>query len=108
MIKGIGIDIVEIKRLRDKKKLWKRFLSDDDWKYIKRFIDPSERVAGFWAAKEALIKALDDKSINFIDVTVSHSENGKPYFKNINKEGLIHLSISHEKNLATAIVIWEK
>ena len=37
MIAGIGTDIVEIERLRDKRDLWKRFLSEEDWKYIERF-----------------------------------------------------------------------
>lgn len=108
MIAGIGTDIVEIERLRDKKSLWKKFLSKDDWKYIERFRDPNERVAGFWAAKEALVKATDDKSIEFTDVTIAHTENGKPYFKNVEKEGNLFLSISHEKRFATAVVIWEK
>jgi len=108
MIAGIGTDIVEIERLKDKKDLWKKFLSIDDWKYIERFRDPNERVAGFWAAKEALVKATDDKSIEFTDVTIAHTENGKPYFKNVEKDGNLHLSISHEKRFATAVVIWEK
>ena len=108
MIIGIGTDIVEIERLRDKRSLWKRFLSEEDWKYIERFRDPNERVAGFWAAKEALVKATDDKSIEFTDVTVAHTENGKPFFKNVEKEGRLFLSISHEKRFATAVVVWEK
>lgn len=108
MIIGIGTDIVEIDRLRNKKDLWKKFLSPDDWKYIEPYRDPNERVAGFWAAKEALVKATDDKSIEFTDITIAHTENGKPYFKGLEKEGRFFLSISHEKRFATAVVIWEK
>ncbi len=108
MIAGIGTDIVEIERLKDKRDLWKRFLSQEDWKYVDRFKDPNERVAGFWAAKEALVKAVDDKSIEFRDITIAHTENGKPFFKGLKKEGKFFLSISHEKRFATAVVIWEK
>ncbi len=107
MIAGTGIDIVEVGRLKGKTDLWKRFLSPKDFEYIEKFKDSSERVAGFWAAKEALVKALDDKTIEFTEINIAHNENGKPYFENVQIEGKLHLSISHERNYATAIVVWE-
>lgn len=108
MIAGIGTDIVEVERLKDKKDLWKRFLSKKDWEYVSRFMQPEEHVAGFWAAKEALVKALDNTSIEFCDINILHTETGKPYFENVPSEGAFHLSISHERKFATATVIWEK
>jgi holo-[acyl-carrier-protein] synthase len=108
LIAGIGTDIVEIERLKDKPDLWKRFLSLKDFEYIGKFKDPLERIAGFWAAKEALVKALDDKTIEFTDINIIHNENGKPHFENVPHTGIFHLSISHEKKFATAVVIWEK
>jgi holo-[acyl-carrier protein] synthase len=108
LIAGIGIDIVEVERLKGKTDLWKKFLSPKDFTYIKKFRDPTERVAGFWAAKEALVKALDDKTIEFTEINIAHNENGKPYFENVHIEGKLHLSISHERKFATAMVVWEK
>lgn len=110
MICGIGTDIVEVERFKDKPDLWKRFLSENDWEYITKFKFKEEHIAGFWAAKEALVKALNKKDFNFSQVTVSHDENGKPFFKinGFEIEGKLHLSISHERAFASAFVVWEK
>lgn len=110
MIGGIGTDIIEVGRLTDKPELWKRFLSEKELEYIGKFRFKEEHIAGFWAAKEALVKALDRKDFNFSSVTVSHNENGKPFFEfdGINIDGTLHLSISHERKFAVAFVVWEK
>ena len=110
MIKGIGSDIVEIERLKDKPELWQRFLSGKETAFINKFRFKEEHIAGFWAAKEALVKALDKKDFNFSEVTVSHNENGKPFFEfgNMKIDGTLHLSISHERKFAVAFVVWEE
>ncbi len=109
MIAGIGTDIVEVERLQNKPELTRRFLSQKDLDYINRFRIKDEHIAGFWAAKEALVKALNRKDFNFSAVTVAHDENGKPFFEfdDIKIEGKLHLSISHERKFATAFVVWE-
>jgi len=109
MIAGIGTDIVEVARLRNKPELWNRFLSKKDRDYINKFRIQDEHIAGFWAAKEALVKALNRKDFNFSAVTVAHDENGKPFFEfdGIEIEGKLYLSISHERKFATAFVVWE-
>lgn len=110
MIAGIGTDIVEVERFKDKPELWNRFMSEKEHAYIDKFRFKEEHIAGFWAAKEALVKALNKKDFNFSTVTVSHDENGKPFFEfdGWKIEGKVHLSISHERKFATAVVIWEK
>lgn len=110
MIAGIGTDIVEVERFKDKPELWNRFLSEKEHAYIGRFSFKEEHVAGFWAAKEALVKALNKRDFNFSSVSVIHDENGKPFFEfdGMEIEGNLHLSISHERKFATAVVIWEK
>lgn len=110
MIAGIGTDIVEVERFKDKPELWNRFLSEKEHAYIGRFRFKEEHVAGFWAAKEALVKALNKRDFNFSSVSVIHDENGKPLFEfdGMEIEGNLHLSISHERKFATAVVIWEK
>ena len=110
MIAGVGTDIVEVVRFKDKPELWNRFMSGKERDYIDKFRVKEEHVAGFWAAKEALVKALNRKDFNFSSVSVLHDENGKPFFEfdGLEIEGKVHLSISHEKSFATAVVIWEK
>ena len=108
MIIGIGTDIAEVKRFKDKEELHNKFLTEEDKKYIGRFRHSTERIAGFWAAKEALVKALDDKTIPFDEISILHTENGKPYFDFTPPRGKIHLSISHEKEYAVAFVVWEE
>ena len=110
MIAGVGTDIVEVERFKDKPELWNRFLSKKEREYIDRFSFKEEHIAGFWAAKEALVKALNRKDFNFSQVTVAHDESGKPFFEfdGLEIEGKVHLSISHERKFATAVVIWEK
>ena len=109
MIAGVGTDIVEVERFKDKPDLWNRFLSGKEHAYIDRFKFKEEHIAGFWAAKEALVKALNRKDFNFSAVTVAHDECGKPFFEfdGIKIEGRLHLSISHERKFATAFVVWE-
>lgn len=110
MIAGIGTDIVEVGRLKEKPELWNRFLSHKESEYLDKFRVKEEHIAGFWAAKEALVKAINRKDFNFSSVTVAHDENGRPFFEfeGLEIEGILHLSISHEKSFATAVVIWEK
>lgn len=85
-----------------------RFLSAKEFEYIDKFRFKEEHVAGFWAAKEALVKALNDRNFNFSEISVLHDENGKPFFEGVNVDGRIHLSISHERKFAVAFVVWEK
>ncbi|MBR6422699.1 holo-ACP synthase [bacterium] len=110
MIAGVGTDIVEVERFKDKPELWNRFLSEKEHAYIGRFKFKEEHIAGFWAAKEALVKALNKRDFNFSWITIAHDENGKPFFEfdRFEIEGKLHLSISHERKFATAVVIWEK
>ena len=80
--------------------------------------DPNyERASCFWAAKEAMVKALGcgyRDGITFKDIEISHDELGCPHFifSGRVKEMLddkqlknASLSISHCQNYATAVVI---
>ncbi|AXX93421.1 holo-ACP synthase [Malaciobacter molluscorum LMG 25693] len=110
----IGIDVTSIdriKRMFDKFgiKAYQRFLSEDEIKLVKR----AETAAGFWAAKEAASKAIGTgigKDCGFHDIKISKDELGAPklkYKKHIRKKFNIkksHLSITHDANLAIAVV----
>ena len=122
-ILGIGVDIIENKRIKSSirnhkfkdriyspKELKQSILSKDKVKYFsKRF-----------AAKEAFAKALGTgfrNNLNFKDIEIINDKLGKPYYaktkkisKIIEKEFKVKsfncfLSISDEKNHSTAFTI---
>ena len=115
MIKGIGIDLIEISRIRK--------LLERQGKFPKRILTlaemdtylslPEKRkaefLAGRFAAKEAFSKALRTgigKRLSFHEVEIGKETNGKPYFKK--PHGVrAHLSITHTREFAAAQVIIE-
>ena len=122
MIYGIGIDLVEINRIERIYKKW----GD---RFINKILTPREKgsiagtisryLASRFAAKEAFVKALGtgfSESIGLKDIEIISEPNNPPNIKlygrplEIQKQkGLkkIFLSISHEKNIAAAMVIIE-
>ncbi|WP_336666576.1 holo-ACP synthase [Enterobacter mori] len=118
----IGTDIVEVSRIE-------RAIKNGQTDFLHRVFtqqenininreDPNyERASGFWAAKEAVVKALGcgyRDGITFKDIEIGHDELGCPHFifSGRVKEMLVEkqienasLSISHCQNYATAVVI---
>ena len=65
MIKGIGIDIVEIDRIRDAVQRWRdkfleKIFNDSEISYCYKRKSVFQCLAARFAAKEAFIKALSD------------------------------------------------
>lgn len=119
-ILGIGIDIVEIKRIEDALNKNKRFLdklfTKEEIKYFESRNFKIETIAGNFAAKEAISKAMGTgiRNFNFIDIEVLRNELGKPIVKtynNLNKMCIdynvleIKVSISHSDNYAVSNAI---
>ena len=122
-ILGIGIDIIENKRIKSliKNKVFlKRTFSRNEIEFSKKLINKTNFFAKRFAAKESLVKALgtgfrDD--INFKDIEILNNNLGKPYYiksKKINSiikkkfkidRYNLFLSISDEKNYSTAFTI---
>ncbi|MGV1066590.1 holo-ACP synthase [Clostridium perfringens] len=126
MIIGIGVDIIEIERVRQAIQNNKNFLSklftekEIDY-FISRNMN-SEVIAGNFAAKEAVSKALGTgiRGFSFKDIEILRNELGKPEVilhsgaklignKLIgnNNSLRIHLSISHNNSSAIAYSILE-
>lgn len=119
MVHAIGLDIVEVERIRKDiaqygDKFINRILSEKELEsYDKRF-DKDLFLAGRFAAKEAIIKALGKFLTDrppYTDLQVLNDNTGQPYFKLTDeilqklKKTVILLSISHEKNYAAAMVV---
>lgn len=115
MIAGIGIDIVEMKRIEEINERQKRFAERILTINEKRTFEglsgkrKIEFLAGRFAAKEAFSKAHGSgigKELSFLDIEISTDERGKPYISRPINEG-VHLSISHSVDYAVAQVIIE-
>lgn len=122
MIFGIGTDIVQVSRMN-------KWIENPE--IIKRFFNPAEimekgsdstknqHYAARFAAKEAFSKALGTGITGFSlrDVYITNDKSGKPILNVKNSvadvlrekcgECKIHVSLSHEKEYATAFVIIE-
>ena len=102
----IGIDIVEVNRIKKIMKDHENFLAkvfnEDEIKRIEKRKNPYERIAGMYAAKEAVAKAMTTGigKISFHDIKIKYIENF-PYAEVFDKK--FYLSISHEKNYAVAV-----
>jgi len=119
MIVGIGLDLAEVERYRfDEIKLaWfaRKVYTSEEMRYAMRKRHWPERLAGFFAAKEAARKAFGH-AIPWSRVGVTHERSGKPTLVFLgNYAGLpascnvthIHLTITHTATTASAVVILE-
>ncbi|NRD77611.1 holo-ACP synthase [Bacillus sp. BRMEA1] len=114
MIKGIGIDIIELSRIEE--------LLNRQGKFADRVLTANEKrlfntlsgrrrvefLAGRFAAKEAFSKAAGTgigKDLSFLDIEIQTDPLGKPYFAK--PEGKVYLSISHSRDYAVAQVVME-
>lgn len=119
VIVGVGIDVAEVERYRfDERKLaWfaRKVYTEREIAYAMRKRNWAERLAGFFAAKEATRKAFGH-AIPWRWVGVAHERSGKPTIelreraeRLMGSRGVrtIHLSITHTASTAAAIVILE-
>lgn len=113
MIK-MGIDIVSIPRIE-------KLIEKHGSRGLERFLTPCEMataktassIAGLWAAKEAVSKALEcgiGKELSFHDIIISKKSSGAPMIELSPREitqnvQSISLSITHDGGFAIAAVI---
>ncbi|PRR84272.1 holo-ACP synthase [Clostridium vincentii] len=122
MIIGIGTDIVKIDRISKIMKRTPNFIkgtfTEEEISYFEMKKNNPETIAGAFAVKEALSKALGTgvRGFRLKDIELRHDNLGKPYVvidNSIRKAfGLnkckIHVSISHSREDAVAFVIIEE
>ncbi|MCK4936205.1 MAG: holo-ACP synthase [Elusimicrobiales bacterium] len=111
IISGIGIDIVDIKRIKklvETTSFLKRFFAAPEIKYCLKGKNKFERIAARFAAKEAVIKATGLKKLALKDIVLIKDKTGKPSIEIKNKKysGLNALvSLSHTADYACASVV---
>jgi len=126
MIVGIGTDIVKIGRIKKiidspkKEAFLKKLFSKEEIEYSEKKKDPHIHFAGFFAAKESLIKALTlekGEGLKLSEIYILHNKYGAPTinFKGKTKDTIQNfninnflVSISHEKEYAVSFVILQR
>lgn len=119
MVIGIGLDLAEVERYRfDARKLeWfgRKVYTEEEMAYALRKRNLAERLAGFFAAKEATRKAFGH-AIPWRRVGVTHERGGRPAIRLLGDADrlialrgvrAIHLTITHTAVAAAAVVILE-
>ena len=123
MVLGTGIDIIEVARIQ---KVMERdigfrdkIFTPGEIEYCETKKHKFENYAARFSAKESFLKAIGTGwrfGIRFADIEVYHDELGKPFIRVHGKAkqlitdlsvSKIHVSLSHLKEMATAIVILE-
>lgn len=125
MIFGIGIDIIEVARIQkqidsESNSFLKKIFTDKEIEYCESKIkNKAQNFAARFAAKEAFFKALGTgwrDGLSWKDVEIENDELGKPNIllsgkskKNIQENDIskIHISLSHIREIAVAVVILE-
>lgn len=116
MIIGTGVDITEVNRIKKAALKWGeaflgRLFTDEELLNAKTRGSLYQHLAGRFAAKEAVFKALGDTALNWKDVEILNDSDGKPFCKILNSRGKgvdVIVSISHVKNYAVANAIVTK
>ncbi len=101
MIKGIGIDMVKIARV--KLTIARRILTPEELILLKKHHQPQVFLASRFCLKEAIIKATN-KKYSFLDINITNNLDGG-LVANINN---LYLSLSHEQEYCIAMCIWEE
>lgn len=123
MILGIGTDIAEVARIAKSAtdtRFRERVFSPYEITYCESKANKGESYAARFAAKEAFFKAIGTGwrgGLAFNEVEVQNDELGKPSLHLLGETALIasekniktiHLSLSHTKELAVAMVVLEE
>ena len=115
-IRGIGIDLCEIarmQRLLDENRPLRRMFTDEEEAYIRsKHVTAAQTMAGLFAAKEAVLKALGTgMRIPLTDIVITHTALGQPLATLTGKAaqmgGTVIISITHEGGMAAAMAVWE-
>ncbi|MBP7148841.1 MAG: holo-ACP synthase [Acidobacteria bacterium] len=122
MISGIGVDIVDLPRIRGVlerhgPRFLDRVLTAGEQAYCQRHRDPAPHVAVRFAAKEAVLKALGtgwSGGIRWTDVEVVRGESGPPRIElhgvaaEVAAGARVHVSLTHDRGAAVAVAVLER
>ncbi|BDT04779.1 holo-ACP synthase [Spiroplasma ixodetis] len=104
-MRSVGIDIIEVNRIENIEELAKRILSKKEIILFNQYSlqRQQEFLAGRWALKEAIFKALPQEKLTFKNIDISYNQYNQPI--TIIKNYQLLLSLSHNETIAIAIAI---
>jgi holo-[acyl-carrier protein] synthase len=126
MIVAIGTDLIEISRIRAAHERWgdrflRRIFTEEEIGYVLSRSDPAPSMAARFAAKEAGAKALGtgiSRGVHWRQIFVTRTRGNPPalnfagraaeIFARCGPGARVHLSLTHARDLAQAIVIIER
>ena len=122
MIEGIGVDIVDIRRIADLlrkqgERFPQRLLGTDELRVFSDRNDKAVFLAGRFAAKEAIIKAIGENLPTrppYSDIQIVSDVSGRPgvtlssRLTEVFKDFSFQISISHEKEFAVAMALLQR
>lgn len=120
MIIGLGIDVIDIKRIKRLieeygDRFFKRILTEKEIEYCKSFSKPELHFAGRFASKEAYSKSIGtgiSKDFKWKDIEILNDKRGKPYIVHKSDSEFskytYNVSISHTDDYACAVVTREE
>jgi holo-[acyl-carrier protein] synthase len=117
MILGVGNDIVEVARIkailsRHPQRFLDRVFTPHEQDYCLKRKDPALHLAARFAAKEAIVKALGtgfSQGLSWLDIEIRKPvASFSPFAKELFGDLLLHISMSHCHQYATAVAIWAR
>ena len=123
-IRGIGVDLAKIPRMRQVVARWqdrflRRVFTEQEIAYCQRRHDPIPHLAARFAAKEAISKAFGTgigAQLSWQDMEIRRKESGEPFVVLHGKGKVLfesrgakqlHISLSHTEHYAAATAILE-
>ena len=124
MIFGIGLDIIDVDRIRKIYSRWgdkflTKFMRTEEIEYCHSLNDPAPSIAVRFAGKEAISKAFGagiGEKVNWHDLEIVHHESGRPTVKLHGNALLmlielggktVHVTLSHSEGQAAAMALLE-
>ena len=121
MVRGIGIDVVEIGRMEEVVAQWgdnflRKVFTERELEYAHSKKNPIDHIAGRFAVKEAVAKALStgwSSGFRWKDVEVRNDTSGKPSVvlhgsvEELLAKSRVLVSISHSESVVVAAAVIE-
>lgn len=116
MIFGIGVDLVELSRIKRmyqrNPRIAEKILTENELSKLSSLGDRRkiEYLGGRFASKEAFSKAVGTGigKVGLRDIEILNDSQGKPYIASSPFDGRCFISISHTENYAISQIVLEK
>lgn len=108
---GVGVDLAEVGKFARRpygknRVFYEKIFSQGEISYCLSKSQPAQRFAGYFAAKEAVVKALGWTIFDMRSIAISHDESGAPRAMLLGKrKAKVLVSLTHQGRYAAAVVV---